>query len=125
MRIRLAPYGKRWKTVKKGDFVQKVWWFGDVWAEVLSVYDDPNYRSIEYAWADARSGHDSVYESLSGEWTRYFQVANVCTRAQLKKKQVRIVHTKNGAYGYDMSRPRNQDNPNLRAGWPKFLLTKA
>lgn len=118
MRIKLAPHGKRWKNVKPGDFVQKIWWYGDVWAEVLSVYDDPHFRSISFAWADTRCGHDSVHESLPGEWTRYFQVANVCTLKQLKKLKPRIIHTKNGAYGYSQAQAQRKDNPERYKNWP-------
>jgi hypothetical protein len=112
MKIKLAPYGKRWKNVKVGDFIQKIWWYGDVWAEVLDIWDSPDgYKAITYAWADARSGHDSVFESLPGEWTRYFQVRTVCTRKQLKKLKPRILHTEKGAYGYSLQQAQRKDNP--------------
>jgi hypothetical protein len=119
MRIKLALYGDRWKNVKPGDFVQKVGWYGDVWAEVLSVYDSPGYRRISYAWADNRSGTDSVFESLPGSWTRYYQVANVCTLKKLMSLRPRIIHTKDFAYGYSSAEAQRKDNPErYKVGWP-------
>jgi hypothetical protein len=116
MRIRLANHGTKWKIVKPGYFVRKIWWFGDVWAEVLSISDwSPEYKSITYAWQDSRHGTDSVYESLRGSWTRYFQVVDVCSpvemRKKIKKGEVSILHLKDKAYGYSQRQIDRKDNP--------------
>ena len=125
MRIRLANHGTKWKIVKPGHFIQKVWFSYGVWAEVLDVYDNPNFKSVSFAWQYNRCGHDSVYESLRGEWTRYFQVVDVCSPAEMRKKlkrgEVRILHTKDKAYGYTQRAIGRMDNPErFTSGLPEL-----
>ena len=95
MKIRLAPFGRtRSVEVKPGYFIQKVGWYGDVWAEVISVSKgiDSRWKSVTYADSKRDSGHDSVYEYLSGEHTKYYQVQDVVSPKALKKRKVRILY---------------------------------
>jgi hypothetical protein len=96
MKIRLGPYGKRSVEVKPGYFVQKLGWYGEVWAEVLSVSEgmDDRFKSVTYADPRRDCGHDSVYEYLSGEHTKYYQIRDIVSPKALKKKKVRILYKK-------------------------------
>jgi len=125
VRIKLANYGTRWKIVHSGYFIQKIWWSYGVWAEVLDVYDNPNFKSVSFAWQYNRCGRESVYESLTGSWTRYFQVVDVCSPAEMRKKlkrgEVRILHTKDKAYGYTQRAFERIDHPErFTSGLPEL-----
>ena len=52
--------------IKPGDFINKLGWFGDVWSQVESVYDnDERYGSVTCYDRDQRRGTGIVYFDTS------------------------------------------------------------
>lgn len=111
---------------KVGDFVQKGSWFGDVWAEIKEVNEIvPGYKCIRYYDDIELSGVGVSHEYLGSALgtMRFYQFRQMKTLRQLQRlprKEVRIIHCKEGTYG----RTKNLQDRSLN-GWPKFLQKKS